>query len=134
MLILLPMRKNLLTLSILMTFAAALGVANADSSRVQDFGYGSLSGTVVDSRGEPIQGALVSAYRFDREYKITEVAYTDDRGHWALPTVIAAEYTVISRRSHFRDTAPAVIAVAAEASEQVDLVMDDLIGSRPSRR
>jgi hypothetical protein len=124
------MRQIISVLWILTVFATACAPFDSSDtlSLAATIGYGALSGTVTDSRGQPIQGALVSASHFDGDYKITDVSYTDDHGNWSLPTVIAADYTVISRKNGYRDSDPVSIAVEAKASAKVDLTMKDLVG------
>jgi hypothetical protein len=72
---------------------ALLLLASAQSARAEDAAAGSVMGWVEDSRGLPVAGALVSFFAKGMRGGGL-IAFSDDSGHFTLPSLPAGSYTV----------------------------------------
>lgn len=90
--------------------------ANAQSS--------SLSGVVRDSRGAPQTGALVELLKPD--FSVASQAYTDERGHYRITTILPGVYEVKASGAVFLPTLRENLRVLGGTKLVVNLTLDTL--------
>lgn len=94
--------------------ALSCAIAFTHSSRAQST-FGSVLGSVTDSSGASIPGALVTVHSIDENADRT--AKTDGSGDFAVENLKAGQYSVVVHDEGFTDTT--IASVALEARQQL---------------
>lgn len=100
--------------------AAALCVAAAQA----DAQSGSLTGLVRDSKGSPQVGAVVELLRPD--FSVATEVYTDDHGHYRIPSIIPGIYEVKASGALFLPTLRENLQMLSGSKSVVNLTLNTL--------
>lgn len=94
-----------------------LGLASAAGAAT-----GGLSGTVRDTAGLPVAGAMVVALHPEQRRATT--VFSDAGGRFALPPLEAAAYELRVRRLGYRELGPSDVPIGAASNGPLDLVLE----------
>jgi hypothetical protein len=111
------------------TFALWVAILLAPAASGAD--NGTISGTVADSSGKGLRGAIVSAIDQDNQKSVSVL--TDTEGRFILDSIVPQQYVVRARLVGFADNYSDELDVAAGGNQAVKLVLeptDDLLSQR----
>jgi protocatechuate 3,4-dioxygenase beta subunit len=99
--------------------AALVAVPEGGTTTLPDFSMvrsASISGTVTDTSGAPLQGALVYAYSADDPAYGADSAWTDEDGNYTITDLWPGTYTVRGSLQSYRTTWLGGVATKADAT------------------